>query len=96
MTNLVMDESYSYCLAHSAVSALLIWQIFNLQFETFRTVSKVLRLAASALLFAVVSSLCITAVESHRLGADWPQLLILISLSCFIQRMRSSNDRIGT
>ena len=85
-----MTESDLYCVLQSAVTGALVWQIFNLQFEAFRRVSKPLRLAASALLFALISSLCAVAAERHLLRVDWPELLTLMCISCLVQRLRRS------
>ena len=88
MIKLTMNDHHVFCLVHSILTAFLIWQIFNLQFETFRTVSRGLRLAASALLFALISGICIVSIDHRHLAADWPQLLVLISLICLVQRLR--------
>ena len=85
-----MTENDLYCVLQSAITGALIWQIFNLQFEAFRCASKPLRLAASALLFALVSSLCAVAAQGHLFHVDWPELLTLMCISCLVQKLRQS------
>lgn len=90
MTNLATADGPVLCLVQLALSVVLLWQVFNLQFESFRTAPKPLRLAASGLMFAVLSGICIALTGPQQPGADWPHLLILASLSCLVQRMRQA------
>lgn len=83
-----MNEGLLFCLAHSAVSADLIWQIFNLQFETLRAASRLLRLCASAVLFAILAGMCAASLDGHYFETDWPQLVLLLALSYLVRRVR--------
>ena len=90
-----MNESLWFCVLHAGLSAFLVWQVFNLQFETLLAASKVLRLSASALLFAAIAGVCVASVKEPLLDEDWPQLVLLVSLAYLIRRFRRLPSRIS-